>query len=224
VRKSLFLILAFLFFMNLMLCADYIPKIGDDVILVTHKFKKGKLKEAREYFTGTFLTNLKNDNIIQDTLFLDNETEDELVIITFASPTKADLNFNDDFYNHEIKSKLAAMLSTFSFQLMSVNDEKYNPKAGDSVIIWEYNIKMKNINDAAEHFKNKVYPLLAEDEYSRDSYLLAFKSIGILVGITMLSGNPEETKLVKEKLKELDQYLDKPAKSKTYRLIAVNDE
>jgi hypothetical protein len=210
---------------NIVFCAgQYTPKLGDDVILVTHKFKKGKLKDAREYFTGTFLNNLKDDNIIRDTLFLENENEDELVIITFASPTKADLNFSDDFYNHEIKSKIIALTSTFSFQLMSVNDEKYNPKVGDSIIIWEYNVKMKNMDDAALHFKNKVYPLLAKDEYSRDSYLLAFRTIGILVGITMFTGQSEETRQVKEKLKELNIFLEKPAKSKTYKLIALNDE
>jgi hypothetical protein len=107
---------------------------------------------------------------------------------------------------------------------MTVNDEKYDPKIGDNVIIWEYNVKAKSFSDATSHFNNIVYPVLAKDKYSRDSYLIAYQIANMLVGITMLGGDPGESDAVIEKLKEVEKFLTKPAKSKTYKLIALNNE
>jgi uncharacterized protein (UPF0333 family) len=203
----------------------YNPKPGDDVILITHKFNKDELDNARKYFTGTFLTNLKDDKIIRDTYFLENTEINELVIITFASPGEANLNLdNDDFYIKNIKSKVAAMTSSVAFKLIAVNDEQYQPRLGEYVMIWEYNLKAKNFSDAGEHFKNKVYPLLSKDKHSRDSYLIGFKMMNIMVGITMFNGNYEETAEVKKKFDELTPLLDKPVKSKSYKMVGLNDE
>jgi hypothetical protein len=224
--KHLFIFILF-FTLTVSLFADgtYTPKPGDDVILITHKFNKGELENARKYFTGTFLTNLKDDKIIRDTYFLENTDLNELVIITFASPGEANLNLdNDDFYIKNLKSKAAAFTSSVSFKLIAVNDELYQPKLGEYVMIWEYNLNAKSFSDAGEHFKNKIYPLLAKDKYSRDSYLIGFKIMNIMVGITMFNGNYEDTADVKKKFGEISSFFSKPVKSKSYKMIGLNDE
>jgi hypothetical protein len=182
------------------------------------------MNEVKDYFRTQFLENLKNKDLIQHTFILQSTTPNYLLLISFASTGKIDINLENDFFAKQYKSVVNAVTTTLNFQIIAINQENYFAKIGDKMILWDYHVKNKKKEDVINHFKNIVYPLLAKDEFTRDSYLIAQKNLNIFVGITMLSGKYKESKVVSEKLKEINKYLDKPPKLKVYDIIGVYDK
>ena len=196
-------ILTFNFFSN----ENYYPKIGDNVILVFHLIKRGRLNEAKEFFNNTFLSNLKDPAAIKKILFLENLDDNEIVIIAFSRLEKNEnTDLSKDNYNKEVKSLFIADTTSASFRLLTNNDESYNPMFGDIVAIWEYNYNAKNVEDAVKIFNKDIFPVLSNEECTKKSYLLTYRKLGVYAGITMYSGRSEDYNLIKENIKKLNKF------------------
>ena len=146
-----------------------------------------------------------------------------MLVLSFVSPEKEKTDFDDDYISKEYKSTVMAVTSTLNFQIIAINDEKYTPKVGDKMILWDYYIKNNKTEEVIYQFKNVIYPILAKDEFSKDSYLVLQKTINKFVGITFLTGKYKESKMVSEKLKEVYKYFEKAPKLKTYDIIGLYD-
>jgi hypothetical protein len=218
------ILLLFLFVNIPFYCQEkYKPEIGDNVILVFYLIKQGTLQEAESFFNNTFIDNIKNPESIKTVLYLKNIDSDEIVIISFC---KLNQNLNSDMskdhYNKEVKSVLKSDSMSISFRLLTVNAEKFNPKLSDVIVIWEYNYLSKSLSHAINLFNEKIYPLLQEENYTKNSYLLLQKKLNIYAGITIFSGKNEDSIRVKESIKKADKYFWKNASSKFFKIIKID--
>jgi hypothetical protein len=222
--KKIFLVL--IFFTSLYFVfseIDYEPKVGDNILLIFHTFKHGMLNDAKDFFQNSFVSNLKNPGVIKNILYLENIEDNEIVMITFTTfPANNDSDLSKDFYYKEVKSKVKAQTMSASFRLLTVCNEKYEPKIGDTVVIWEYNYKLDSVDKAIESFDKIIYPILSKEKQTKKSYLLSHAKLNVYAGITMYNGVSDDIIIMRDKIKELDPFFKRKSSLIVYKVIDVN--
>ncbi len=221
-RRILFFFLIIFFHISIYAKNNYQPEVGDNIILVYNILKNNTLQEAQEFYKIFFISKLKNPKIIKNTLYLENTEAKEIIIITFCRLTKNySPNLSEDFFDKEIKKNFKSNTITISFRLLTLNTEIYDPKKNDIIIIWEYNYRIKNVEEAIKTFDNDIYPILVEGDYTKNSNLLFNKKLGVYAGITIFTGLQNKIEIVKKRIKKLNKYFWKKSSVKVYRIIKV---
>ncbi len=201
------------------------PSIGEPVKLWHHSIKPGHMDEARKFFLNTLISRLKADDKLQDSYFLVNEKENEILAVAFWG--KADVNV------HPHASAVAAGMTAHStkpnrkvdYKLVLVNDEGLVPQSGDKVLVMVRKVKPGKMEDAKRALRDVVFPHLAKDEFTRNSYVLENTADNELISLIFLRGDFKTTpELDAKKDKHLKPHLSEPEKTTEYTLFGINNE
>ncbi len=204
--------------------ADFQPRVGEPVKIWHHAIKPGHMVQAQAFFRDTLMARLKADNMAADDYFLVNEKENEILVVSFWGKTDVNSQPHAGVVVEGMKAHSTKTRWVVDHTLVLTNDESLVPQVGDKVVVMSRKVKPGKMEDAKRALRDVVFPHLANDEFTRNSYVLENTAGNELVSLVFMRGDFKEVpELSAKKEKHLRPHLS-AEKITEYTLFSIVDE
>jgi len=230
IRLSLMILLALGFLFSAAAFAEqskpekkYEPAKGEKVYLYHRLIKPGHMKQVQEAFHSKLRAELNRNKAQRKAFWIVDENTNHIISISFSTEETKDRDEKAKIYN-KMNESLKGHIDKAEiehFELLDINNEEYVPKIGDKVCIWERNLIPATMENAKDIYMTKIFPFMAKDEQSMDSYLLEDKDNNRLFVIDFFRGPYKHSKALHKALESLEPMSKGEYKMTTWTIFDI---
>lgn len=230
IRLSLMVLLALGFLFSAAAFAEqskpekkYEPAKGEHVYLYHRQIKPGHMKQVQAAYHSKLRSELDRSKSQRKAFWIVDEEKNHIISIAFGKADTKEMDENSPIYKR-LNESLKAHISKTEiehFVLVDINNEEYVPKIGDKVCIWERNLIPATMENAKDIYMTKIFPFMAKDEQSMDSYLLEDKDNNRLFVIDFFRGSYKHSKALHKNLETLEPMSKGEYKMSTWTVFEI---